>query len=329
MLIFKKTIFGLPFLIFLAWFFFELNAFFKDSYLIFSFDISTLIQLIWLLVSLSLASFCFIIFAALSDDWKFILPVSILGALSSFALLSMPAGLAMWVGTFLSLLLTHFMLSKKLKTYLTFQASALLNPSIKTLATLLIVTASLGFYLSAQIEIKTNGFKLPDSIIDTALKFSTSQMPNLSDVKGVSIAQVTLTPEQIQLLKQNPGIAKQYGIDVNSLDQLGSTQSAQKSGSQPKNSSTPSNFSVSPSSLAPSSDMIKGLIQTQIQGFIKPYEYLVPIFLAGLFFVTMQSLFSILGIFFTPLIALTFWILTKTGFIHFETEMREVKKLVV
>lgn len=312
MLIFKKAIFALPFLIFLVWFFYNLNFFFKDPYLIFGFDTAILLQLVWLLVSLSLASFCFVIFAALSDDWKFILPVSILGSLTSFALFSIPSGLVMWVGTLLSLCLTYLILSNKLKNYLTFQASSLLNPSIKSLATFLILTASLAFYIASSTQIKEQGFKIPDSLIDTALKFTTSQLP---DVQGESIAQVSLTPEQIELLKQNPDVLKQYGIDPDVLD----SQDKQSSVAGP----------TKPSTSPPSNDLVKNLLQIQIQNIVKPYENLIPIFLAGLFFVTMQSLFSLLAVTLTPLIALTFWIFTKTNFIRFETEMREVKKLVV
>src|SRR3989344_8003961 len=88
--ILKKLIFALPFLIFLAWFYYQLNFFFKDIYIIFGLNFSVLIQIIWLIVALGLLSLFFVIFSCLCDDWKFILPVSILGSLISFVIFPIP-----------------------------------------------------------------------------------------------------------------------------------------------------------------------------------------------------------------------------------------------
>lgn len=315
MLILKKLIFALPFLIFLAWFFYSLNFFFKDIYLIFGLNLSILLQLIWLTAALGLASVCFIIFCTITNDWKFILPVSTLGSLIPIAILPTPASLAIFIGSFLSLNFVYFILNGKLKTYLTYSANTLLTPSIKNLVSFLIITASLAFYLSAQAEIKQNGFKIPDSLIDTALNFATPQIP---DVKGESIAQVSLTPEQIELLKQNPDLLKQQGIDPKTLDQLSQPASSPKS---PLSSQSPTT--------GPSNDLVKNLLQSQIQNLVKPYLNLIPIFLAGMFFITLHSIFSIISILIPLILISIFWVFEKTGFIKFEKEMREVKKLVV
>ena len=318
MIIFKKLIFVIPFLIFLAWFYFQLNFFFKDVYLIFGLNITTLYQLAYLAITLGLASLFFIIFCALANDWKFILPVSILGSLLPIAIFTAPSSLIIFIGSFLSLTCTYLLLSNKLKTYLTYSANTLLTPSVKTLAGFLILTSSLAFYFSAQAEIKTNGFKIPDSLIDTALKFATPQIP---DVKGESIAQVSLTPEQIELLRQNPDVLKQYGIDPNTLDQINQEPSSPKF----------PQISISPKSPtnSPSNDLVKNLVQSQIQNLLKPYLNLIPVFLAVAFFITLHSIFSIISMLLPITLVFIFWILEKTGFIHFEKEMREVKKLVV
>lgn len=318
MLIFKKLIFALPFLIFLALFFYQLNFLFEDVYLIFGLNINILYQLIYLTAALSLASICFIIFCTLSDDWKFILPVSILGSLIPSAINKPPSSLVLFVGSFLSLGLAYFILHGKLKTYLTFHANTLLTPSVKNLASFLIITASLAFFLSAQAEIKAKGFQIPDSLIDTALKFASPQLP---DVQGTSIAQVSLTPEQIELLKQNPDLLRQQGIDPGVLDSLPVSETP----------GTPNPKSLlSPQSPAgPSNDFVKNLIQSQIQNLIKPYISLIPIFLAGIFFITLHSIFSLISILIPLILVSTFWVFEKTGFIHFQKEMREVKKLVV
>lgn len=327
MILFKKLFFAVPFLISISWFFYQLNLFLKDIYLVFSLSTSILVQLGLIVLSISLSSLFFIIFAALATDLKFVLPVAILGSLLAIILFPAPLSLIVWVGTLISLGFTYLTLNNKLQTYLTFQASNLLTPSIKNLASFLIITASLSYFLAAEQEIKANGFKIPDSLIDTALKFAGPQIP---DVKGTStetpkepetLASVSLTPEQINLLKQNPEVLKQYGIDPNSLDSL-STPS--KSPTSSKNKSTKETIAI------PASDqLVKTIIQNQIQNLVKPYLGIIPLFLAVLFFITLHSLHSLLSIVYPLIISLTFWMFEKTGFIKFTTEMREVKKMTV
>lgn len=76
-------------------------------------------------------------------------------------------------------------------------------------------------------------------------------------------------------------------------------------------------------------DTIKQTIKDQIQGFIKPYINFIPAILTVLLFLTLQSLTSLLNILVYPLLWLIFFILEKTGFVTFTTEMRPVKKLIV
>ena len=75
--------------------------------------------------------------------------------------------------------------------------------------------------------------------------------------------------------------------------------------------------------------LIKGVGEDQIQSFIKPFLGYVPFILALLLFLTLQSLTSLINLLIYPLLLLTFFILEKTGFVKFTTEMRQIKKLVV
>ena len=76
-------------------------------------------------------------------------------------------------------------------------------------------------------------------------------------------------------------------------------------------------------------DLIKQTVQDQIQSFIKPYLSFIPAILALLLFLTLQSLISIINLFIYPLLWITFYILEKTGYIKFTSEMRPVKKMAV
>lgn len=186
-------------------------------------------------------------------------------------------------------------------------APSLLSPIVKQVTGILILLLSLGFYLSVNQKIAQNGFEIPDSLIDTALKVSQPSIP-VQGFKYDKTLMAQITPDQLELLKKNPELLKQYGIDPKTLDSL------------PVSVSTPDLNTTA---------MIKPLVKDQLQNIIKPYQNFIAPILALLFFLTLQSLTALLGLFISPILWLIFLLLEKTNFIHFETEMREVKKLVV
>ncbi len=209
--------------------------------------------------------------------------------------------------------------------YITFEPTHLFAPAVKSLATLLIFALSIYFYFSASFEIQTKGFEVPDSLINMAIKLAS---PNPA-VQGIEfkkgdprpIAQIPgVTQEQLDYLKQHPELLKQYGVDPSALNSVSTPPVT----TNPSSSSNSLNQSTSPSSA-----ILKPLIQNQINQYIKPFEKFIPMLLAVLFFFTVQSIMALEAIFLSPIILLIFWILEKTGYIHFEKEMREVKKLVV
>jgi len=119
-----------------------------------------------------------------------------------------------------------------------------------------------------------------------------------------------ISQEQIDLLKQNPDLLRQSGLDPKILDTL----------SQPKAAQTPQSLTQ---------NLVKQTVKDQIQNLIKPYQNFIPAGLTLLLFLTLQSLTSIINLLIYPLLWLAFFILEKTGFVKFETEQRPVKKLVV
>lgn len=311
MILFKKLIFAPIYLALFLGLMLLASPLLQTTGLIFSLDLQILYQLIILSMLVLLSSLAFIVFASLSLDWKLILPVIILSTIIPLFCTPQPLNFILSVGTLISLLLGNFALENKMKTYFTFQASALLSPPIKHLAMLLVLALSVGFYLSASKEIAQKGFEIPDSLIDTTLNL----MPQTSlPVQGYKydkklIAQLpAITPEQIELLKQNPDLLKQYNIDPKMPDNLTTSAS---------------------SALNPATEVVKPLVKQQLQNIIKPYQNFIPPILALLLFLTLQSFTGVLGLFISPILWIIFYILEKTNFIHFETEMREVKKLVV
>lgn len=297
--------------------------------LIFSLDWQVFRQLSIVSVLILTSALIFVVFAALNMDIKLTLPAILISA--PLPLIFIPLSLGAIIGSAiaLALLISYFVVSSKMNTYLTFSSTAILSPPVKQLTFFLILILSISYYLSANKQILEKGFEIPDSLIEGSLKLMPQMNIPVQSVKYQKdlLAQIPqLTPEQIELLKQNPDLLRQYNIDPQVLDSLPASSTGASSTAQPSTGQPASNSKVTPSS---SMDLIKPLVKNQLQSIIDPYQKFIPPVLALLFFLTLQSFTALLSILLSSFIWLTFWTLEKVGFIHFETEMREVKKLVV
>lgn len=307
MVILKKLIFAPVFLIVFALLIYQLNPLLISYDFVFSLSANAFISLLIICAFVSASSLLFVLLATLASDWKISIPVAIIASAIPFIFIPPSLALVFTVVILVSLLLTNLNLDVALKSYLTFQPTSLLGPPIRHLSGLLILSFCLIFFLSTNKTIAQNGFQLPDSLIDTALKFAPISEP-ASQTEQVGLPQ--LTEEQIDILKQNPDLLKQAGLDPKILDTL----------NQPKSAQAPQNLTQ---------DLIKRTVKDQIQNFIKPYQNFIPAGLAILLFLTLQSLTSILNLLIYPLLWLTFLFLEKTGFVRFEVEQRPVKKMIV
>ncbi|MCL4366281.1 hypothetical protein M1437_03580 [Patescibacteria group bacterium] len=308
MLTLKKLLFAPLFLVLFAALIYQVTPFLKSYDVIFSLSIATLVDLLVICALILISSLVFIIFTTVAQDWKIYLPVGLLASAIPLAFLPVALALIFSVGILVSLLLTCFFLDGILGSYLTFQPSVLLGPSAKHLATFLILIFCVIYFFQINKTITQEGFQIPDSLIDTALKVTSLNIP----AEQAAIPQLpAIDPQQLNLLKQNPDLLKQYGVDPKMLDSL----------TTPQKNTTPINNSAN--------NLIKQTIKDQIQVFIKPYVNFIPGTLAVLLFLTLQSLVSFMGFLIHPLLWLTFLILEKTGFTKYEVEMRETKKLVV
>ncbi|MBI2086247.1 hypothetical protein HYT74_02815 [Candidatus Daviesbacteria bacterium] len=308
--IIKKLALAPFFLIVFAILVSKLLPFLKSYDFIFSLSLNTFIDLLVLVALISLSSFLFILFATLSQDLKFTLPASFLFALVPLIFLDSSIALILAVAVFVSLLLTSLNLDASLKSYLTFQPGSLLGPATRHLSGFLILSFCIVYFLSSSKIIAQNGFQIPDSLIDTALSFSMPATPN-NQLEQAQTNLPQITPEQLDLLKKNPDLLRQSGLDPKILDSLSNPQ---------KSTQSPVNLT---------NDLIKQTVKDQIQGFLKPYLSFIPAILAVLLFLALQSLSSILNLLVYPLLSATFYILEESGFIRYEIEQRPVKKLVV
>lgn len=296
MIVLKKLTFAPLFLIVFIILIIEFTPFLKSYDFIFSLSLNTLVNLITLSALISLSSLSFILFSALSSDLKYVLPVGILASLIPFLFTEQTGGIIFMLGIIVSLLITFLTLQNSLKTYLNFNVLNLFSPSIKRLSFFLIITISLVYFLSVSKIVSVKGFSLPDSILDTALK--------LTNQGSTQVQIPQISPDQLDLLKKNPQLLRQSGLDSSVLNNLSTSQN-------------------------PEADLLKQTVKDQVQSFIKPYLGIIPAVLALLLFLTLQTLTSLTNLFSYPLLLIIFYILEKSGFVKFTTEMRPVKKLVI
>jgi|GEM_PF-1321195 hypothetical protein len=308
MTIFKKLAFAPIFLSAFTLFIYQLNPLLKSYDFVFSLSINTFISLLTLSFFILISCFLFTLFVTLCRDSKLALPVIFLSALIPLLFLQPVAALVFAVTIFISFLLTYLSLENNLKSYLTFKPEVLLGPAIRGLSGFLIAALCLVYFLSTSKLIAQTGFQIPDSLIDTALKVAPTNFT--AEQEAIPAGLPSISPEQLDLLKKNPELVRQSGLDPKILDTL----------NQSKSTKTVQNLS---------NDLIKQTVKDQIQGFIKPYVNFIPAGLALLLFLTLQSLTSILNLLVYPLTWITFFILEKTNFIKFEVEQRPVKKLIV
>lgn len=304
----KKLLFAPFFLIFFALLTAQLNSLLSSFDILFSLSAETLMQLLKIAILFCASALFFAVFASLAKNWKIILPVIALAAL--MPVFFMPLNLAI-IFTFLcaiSFYLSSLALGNTLKTYLSFNASSLIGPSVRTASALLIISFSIIYFLASSKTISQTAFEIPDSLIDAALKMTPLEQ-RAGEKNTGGLPDINITQEQLEMVKKNPQLLKQYGLNPKILDTL-SPSKPSVVGDLGKN-------------------MIKQSVKDQIQKIIEPYQSFIPAVLTFLLFLTLQSFTAILGIFISPLLWFIFLILEKTGFIKFEVEQRPVKKLIV
>lgn len=334
MLYLKKSFFGLLFLAFFTLLHFFIMPLFSSYEWIFGLNQSSLTQMLNIAFWLLSSAVCFVIFAALCNDRWIGLGISVLGAFVPLAFSQSSTGIILAGFYLLALTSNFFLIEHSMKHYISFSPITLLVPHIKTISTMILLIICIGYYLSINVVIKQKGFAIPEAIIPDAIVQSLIDQQSSQFIKGDKyIAQLPqLTPEQLQLLKQNPELLRSYGVDPAILEQYDtSTQSTTPAASTPTKSGA-IQVPTTTSALTPNLSTIKKMALAPINNMIKQFQFLVAPILALLLFSAISFfffLFFLFNLISGVVVKTIFYILEKTKFIHFEKEMREVQKLVV
>lgn len=295
----KKTAFCIPFIFSFIGFCISLKPFLDNPVNILSLDNGTLISIPVLTIFTVLSCFLFAVFVTLSQKWSYIL-ISVPAVVITSIFFITQSSIIFAIACSASLMLVAFLLQPGLKTYITFKPGELLLPSVSQLITLILLCASIPFYISSMQNVKQKGFQLPDSLINSVLDAIPQDYLNQSGLPQ------SITPEQIIQIKNNPSVLNQLNIDPKILDDL----------VRFKKQITPKTI-------------FKASIENQLKNYINPYLLFIPGILTFLFFVTFKSLSSLFSFLLYPLTWFTFWILEKTKYTHYEIETRQVRKLTV
>ena len=305
------------------------------------FQPSSVYTLLYLSLSLVLTGFFFALIVCLSLSWE--IPLFAAGFSSLIPLMMIqnyPVNVIFAVGFFVSFIVGLLMLLQKLKSYLTFSPRQLLSPAIGLVTLLFSLTISVAAYQDVSAKIEKDGFTVPDQLIDMAIKFSgadslgaTNPMVDPSLVKGETTAAdpqaINISPEMIQYIRQNPSLLKQFNVTPEQFEAYAKAQQKGTSTTPSRKTTPTSPTAQQPVGTDGTSDLISGLVKTQLNESLKPYASFMAPLIAVLLFSTI-SFFNYLLSFFVPLFLwILFSIMEKTGFVHFVKEMREVKKLVV
>ena len=192
----KKLAFAPFFLISCFFLISQLSPVFKSADLIFSMSLPTLIQFIVIALLINLSGILYIIFAGLALDWKIVLPIGLAAAVLPFIFFDTAIGLVLGVGIFVILLLSFLSLDHTMKTYLTFQPASLFGPAIRHFAWMFILIIAVGYFLGISKVVSQNGFQIPDTLIDAALKFAPLPQVEGADLTNNLIKQTV--KDQIQ-----------------------------------------------------------------------------------------------------------------------------------
>lgn len=297
---YKKIIFGPIFLIFLGLLCYLIRPVLVNPYeSLFNFSFERLIQLILIVGTIILSALFFVIWAILASDYRYLAGLLAISAIEIYFLAPSPINFVLIIGLALSMLAVFPMILEKLKSYLTFEPLLLFTPFVKNFISLLILTVSLAYYFNLNSIIQTKGFEIPDSLIETSLNLMPEEAVESQSGQKLPF---NLSLDQIEYLKKNPNLVKQFGFDPKILETIGLKKPAEAS---------------------------KDLLRSTIENAIKPFSGYIPMILALLFFLTLHTFAGILSLFIFPLLWLIFYLMEKTNFITFTKEMREVKKLVV
>lgn len=297
----KQLIFGVAYLLLLGWMVYECGQIVGNPWIIFDLGWGSLWEIIMFAILVGFSGLLFGLNVVMSKEKLIDIGVVIVGGMMPLAIIGILNGIILGVTILTGELLALMMIRGSLKSYLTFSASNILVPGVKNLTMVVLIGVSIIYGINLQKDVNKNGFRLPDGIVDSAIKLSGGDMQNNST-------------SVMESLGQNSELLTQFGITPEQLKSLDpSMVDKLPGGSKQVNQQT----------------ILKDAVNKQLSNAVAPFLAYVGIVMGGLFLI---SMLGIIGLIY-PLLGMAVWgifkIMENSGMIRFEKEMREVRKLVV
>lgn len=288
----KQIVFGLISIAILIWSVVVIQRFIANPWIVFGVNWESLVDILTLVAVLTLWSVSFGISVVIGKEKLINAGIILATGVLPISILGM-SGWAIGVIGMLSLAIEWLFIKQSLTSYLNFSAGSIIMPGAKAATTIMMIGVSIVYGLSMQENVRVNGFHIPDEIINEAIKLSGQSGGNSAadqlDINGLA-SQFGVSAEQLK------------SVDVKKLGGLVGQQTETK---------------------------IRQAVDQQLSSLVAPILPYWGILAGSLFLLTMLGLLG----FFYPLdwglIWLVFKSMEKMGAIHFQTEMREIKKLVI
>lgn len=205
MLYFKKLIFGLPFILAVAAFAWQIEPFLQDFSLLFSFNFNLLYQTIMLVATIAMVAYLFTVFAVLASDWILVLPVIIIACLFTIIFVTAPMSFFLAIGLLVIFAISFAQTYNKVtKNPTSFHVSGDVVKPSGFLITLIILVASITLYFS----VSASSDKAIQKIIDSVVSISsgimkTQQLPQNTAAQDLALeaAKPMITKQVTDMIK--------------------------------------------------------------------------------------------------------------------------------
>ena len=175
MLLIKKLLFVVPFLLLVTVFLNQLGPLLQDPKHLLSLSTDILVQLALLIAYILLTSLLFTVFATLANDWKIVIPVLFLAAALPLFMTEQPVNASLALGILVALASTYGLFFHTLATYLSFQPVNLLAPTVERTATFILLAIAIVYFQASAKDIRLNGFEVPESFVGSILQLIPTQ----------------------------------------------------------------------------------------------------------------------------------------------------------
>jgi len=211
--------------------------------------------------------------------------------------------------------------SVKLKT------AILLPKNIHSFLVVLGLVLSINFYFFFSTQVKNEGFKIPENLLNKAMKPAIALIEKnletqISSQLGDKLTQATNIQDKEEMLKLIRSELEETFSEGSTRQKLGFNQ----------NVIDPNKINITPTGqldIKPLMENLQPALTKQVDKALEPYAKYMPILFAFSLFFILESVFSLFPFLIIPLISAVFFLLKKLKFIKLVKSTVEVERYIL